>query len=70
MEQAPGKTGQNPGFSIKSKEAVPKTEVLEQPQLSNSFFKMSREKKNLSGHRRLVFDRYNFFELTGIFKKD
>jgi hypothetical protein len=29
--QALGKTGQEPGFSIKSKEAVPKTEVLEQP---------------------------------------
>jgi hypothetical protein len=28
MEQALGKTGQNPGFSIKSKEAVPKTEVF------------------------------------------
>jgi hypothetical protein len=27
MEQALGKTGQKPGFSIKSKEAVPKTEV-------------------------------------------
>jgi hypothetical protein len=34
MEQAPGKTGQNPVFSIKSKKAVPKTEVLEQPQLT------------------------------------
>jgi hypothetical protein len=32
MKQALGKTGQKPGFSIKSKEAVPKTEVLEQPQ--------------------------------------
>jgi hypothetical protein len=31
LEQALGKTGQKPGFSIKSKEAVPKTEVLEQP---------------------------------------
>jgi hypothetical protein len=31
--QALRKTGQKPGFSIKSKEAVPKTEVLEQPQL-------------------------------------
>jgi hypothetical protein len=31
--QAPGKTGQEPGFSAKSKEAVPRTEVLEQPQL-------------------------------------
>jgi hypothetical protein len=29
--QALRKTGQKPGFSIKSKEAVPKTEVLEQP---------------------------------------
>jgi hypothetical protein len=28
--QAPGKTGQKPGFSTKTKEAVPKTEVLEQ----------------------------------------
>jgi hypothetical protein len=32
LEQALRKTGQRPGFSIKSKEAVPKTEVLEQPQ--------------------------------------
>jgi hypothetical protein len=31
--QAFGKTGQKPGFSAKSKEAVPKTEVLEQPQI-------------------------------------
>jgi hypothetical protein len=31
--RALGKTGQKPGFSPKSKEAVPKTEVLEQPQL-------------------------------------
>jgi hypothetical protein len=29
------KTGQKPGFSDKSKEAVPQTEVLEQPHLSN-----------------------------------
>jgi hypothetical protein len=29
--QALGKTGQKPGFSVKSREAVPKTEVLEQP---------------------------------------
>jgi hypothetical protein len=34
FEQAPGKTGQNPGFSVKSREAVPKTEVLEQPLLT------------------------------------
>jgi hypothetical protein len=32
--QALGKTGQKPGFSPKSKEAVPKTEVLEQPHLA------------------------------------
>jgi hypothetical protein len=32
MEQVPGKTGQKPGFSIKSKEVVPKTEILEQHQ--------------------------------------
>jgi hypothetical protein len=31
FEQALGKTGQKPGFSTKFKEAVPKTEVLEQP---------------------------------------
>jgi hypothetical protein len=30
--QVPGKTGQKPGFSPRSKEAVPKIEVLEQPQ--------------------------------------
>jgi tetratricopeptide (TPR) repeat protein len=33
--QALGKTGQKPGFPPKSKEAVPKTEVLEQPQLKD-----------------------------------
>jgi hypothetical protein len=32
--QALGKTGQKPGFSLKSKEAIPKTEVLEQPRLN------------------------------------
>jgi hypothetical protein len=37
MEQALGKTGQKPGFSIKSKEAVPKTEVLEQPHAIGSY---------------------------------
>jgi hypothetical protein len=37
LEQARGKTGQEPGFSIKSKEAVPKAEVLEQPQLFKNF---------------------------------
>jgi hypothetical protein len=31
--QALGKTGQKPGFSAKSKEAVPKAEVLEQPRI-------------------------------------
>jgi hypothetical protein len=40
--QALGKTGQiglkvRPGFSVKSKEAVPKTEVLEQPHLNSIF---------------------------------
>jgi hypothetical protein len=35
LEQALEKTGQNPGFSIKSKEAVPKNEVLEQPHSCN-----------------------------------
>jgi hypothetical protein len=35
LNQALGKTGQKPGFSTKSKVAVPKTEVLEQPQLKN-----------------------------------
>jgi hypothetical protein len=34
--QALGKTGQKPGFSPKSKEAVPKTEILEQPRLKKS----------------------------------
>jgi hypothetical protein len=33
FEQALGKIGLKPAFSLKSKEAVPKTEVLEQPQL-------------------------------------
>jgi hypothetical protein len=40
MVQALGKTGQKPGFSIKSKEAVPKTEVLEQPQWSCSITRL------------------------------
>jgi hypothetical protein len=34
FEQALGKTGQKPGFSTKFKEAVPKTEVLEQPHVT------------------------------------
>jgi hypothetical protein len=34
FEQAPGKPGQKPGFSVKSKEAVPITEALEQPPLT------------------------------------
>jgi hypothetical protein len=33
LEQALGKIGLKPAFSTKFKEAVPKTEVLEQPQL-------------------------------------
>jgi hypothetical protein len=32
LNQAPGKTGRKPGFSAQSREAVPKTEVLEQLQ--------------------------------------
>jgi hypothetical protein len=34
LEQALGKTGQKPGFSSKSKETVPKAEVLEQPHMN------------------------------------
>jgi hypothetical protein len=34
LEQALGKIGLKPAFSTKFKEAVPKTEVLEQPQLA------------------------------------
>jgi hypothetical protein len=37
FDQALGKTGQEPGFSPKSKDAVPKTEVLEQPHLNYVF---------------------------------
>jgi hypothetical protein len=33
LKQAFGKSGQMPTFSLKSKVTVPKTEVLEQPQL-------------------------------------
>jgi hypothetical protein len=40
--QALGKTGQKPGFSTKFKEAVPKTEVLEQPLLSRFLEKLYR----------------------------
>jgi hypothetical protein len=36
LEQALRKTGQKPGFSITSKEAVPKTEVLEQPRINKN----------------------------------
>jgi hypothetical protein len=32
------KPGKNPGFSLKSREAVPKTEVLEQPQVTVEAF--------------------------------
>jgi hypothetical protein len=37
LEQALGKIGLKPAFSTKFKEAVPKTEVLEQPQFYRSF---------------------------------
>jgi hypothetical protein len=36
--QALGKTGQKPGFSIKSREAVPKSDILEQPQIPKHIF--------------------------------
>jgi hypothetical protein len=36
MNQALGKTGKSPVFPQNSKEAVPKAEVLEQPQLTKS----------------------------------
>jgi hypothetical protein len=38
LEQALGKTGQKPRFSLKSREAVPKTAVLEQPQMTSPCF--------------------------------
>jgi hypothetical protein len=38
LEQALGKIGLKPAFSTKFKEAVPKTEVLEQPHLSHHRF--------------------------------
>jgi hypothetical protein len=38
LEQALGKTGQKHGFSSKSKEAVPKTEVLEQPPFTKIWY--------------------------------
>jgi hypothetical protein len=37
LDQALGKTGLKPGFPAKSKEAVPKTEVLEQPRVFMDF---------------------------------
>jgi hypothetical protein len=37
IEQPLGKSGQMPAFSFKSKVVVPKTEVLEQPQIFCSF---------------------------------
>jgi hypothetical protein len=40
MNQALGKTGQKPGFSTKSKVAVPKTEVLEQPHIEAFYHKV------------------------------
>jgi hypothetical protein len=46
FEQAPGKTGQRPGFSVNSKEAVPKTEFLEQPHLTKEFSGNGDSRKN------------------------
>jgi hypothetical protein len=39
MEQALGKTDQKPRFFFKSREAVPKTEIFEQPLSTCMFFK-------------------------------
>jgi hypothetical protein len=36
------KSGQMPAFPCKSKVAVPKTEVFEQPQVSNRIFSMEK----------------------------
>jgi hypothetical protein len=43
LKQALGKTDQKPGFSIKSKEAVPKTEVLEQPHLKTGATRLTKK---------------------------
>jgi hypothetical protein len=41
MNQALGKTGKSPVFPQNSKEAVPKAEVLEQPQFKEIYHKGS-----------------------------
>ncbi|MDR1353790.1 MAG: hypothetical protein LBK05_10965, partial [Treponema sp.] len=53
--QALGKTGQKPGFSPKSKEAVPKTEVLEQPHLFTTFGNSQAPCRQFFGRKVLNF---------------
>jgi hypothetical protein len=49
LNQALGKTGQKPGFSIKFKVTVPKTEVLEQPPSIQTDFTLFFNKCKLDG---------------------
>jgi hypothetical protein len=73
LEQALGKNGLKPVFSIKSKVAVPKTEVLEQPRLIKISFRLSSavlspcskttarpKHKGITGTRKLRFMSMNF----------
>jgi hypothetical protein len=60
FEQVPGKTGQKPGFSVKSGESAPKTEFLEQPRFC----------KALIMERGKIFFVSGNFLLTGAKKYD
>jgi hypothetical protein len=66
MNQALGKTGKSPVFPQNSKEAVPKAEVLEQPQVIFSLHKDSAQNiQNIPcGHfYRFIFSN----NLQGVF---
>jgi hypothetical protein len=53
LKQPLGKSGQMPAFSLKSKEAIPKTEVLEQPQVPFiSSLKAFRAQRNWEVEKR------------------
>jgi hypothetical protein len=68
LEQALGKTGQKTGFSIKSKEAVPETEVLEQPLYINLARPHGFEEKivNFANCHELSFEIYVFLRVDGV----
>jgi hypothetical protein len=51
MKQPPGNTGKSPVFPVKSKEAVPKTEVLERLYGKNTFY----ERRQRPGQSPRIF---------------